>query len=74
MPNLSESWRRTTTFLRRAFDAAGSPPLPDFEDYLDHNELQLAADVLLDFGDEQPDCSGAAKLIAPRAAKVTVES
>ena len=57
MSNLSESWRRTAIFLRRAFDAADAPPLPDFEDYLDHNELELAADVLLDFGDEQPDKS-----------------
>jgi hypothetical protein len=29
--------------------------ITDFHDYLDHNELELAADVLADFGDERED-------------------
>lgn len=55
MSALTESWKRTEAHLRRAHEAAGSPVIVDFQDYLDHNEFELAADVLADFGDERED-------------------
>jgi len=55
MTSLRESWKRTEAHLRRAHEAAGSPVIADFHDYLDHNELEVAADVLADFGDERED-------------------
>ena len=55
MTSLRESWKRTEAHLRRAHQSAGSPTLADCHDYLDHNELELAADVLADFGDERED-------------------
>ncbi len=53
MTSLRESWKCTEAHLRRAHESAGCPALVDFHDYLDHNELELAADVLADFGDER---------------------
>ena len=55
MSALHESWKQTRAHLRQAHEAAGSPPLGDLGDYLDHNELELAADVLADFGDARDD-------------------
>lgn len=55
MTSLRESWKRTEAHLRRAYELAGAPPLDEFHGALDHNELELAADVLADFGDEQED-------------------
>ena len=55
MTSLRESWKRTEAHLRRAHEAAGSPVLADFHDCLDQNELELAADVLADFGDARED-------------------
>lgn len=51
MSALTDSWKRTRAHLRRAHESAGSSAIGDFHDYLDHNELELAADVLADFGD-----------------------
>lgn len=59
MTDLRESWKRTEAHLCRAHESAGSPPLENFHGYLDHNELELAADVLADFGDERGDLSQA---------------
>lgn len=53
--DLTDSWKRTTAHLLRAFQAMGAADVPEFRDYLDHNELQLAADVLAQRGDERED-------------------
>jgi hypothetical protein len=55
MTSLQESWKRTRSRLLRAHERASTPTLDAFREYLDHNELELAADVLADFGDEQGD-------------------
>ena len=55
MTSLRECWSRTEAHLRRAHAVAGAPPLVDFDEVLAHNELELAADVLVDFGDERDD-------------------
>ena len=55
MSTLRESWKRTEAHLRRAHESAGSPAIAEFQDYLDHNELGLAADVLADFGGQRED-------------------
>lgn len=53
MTELHESWARTRTYLAAARAAVGAgSDLQSFEGYLDHNELQLAADVLLELGDD----------------------
>lgn len=59
MSTLAESWKRTEAHLHRAHESAGSPLLAEFHDYLVHNELELAADVLADFGDEREELSKA---------------
>ena len=48
---LQESWRRTTAYLRdlrahlsEAAEGICSDEIAKFEDYLDHNELELALD------------------------------
>jgi hypothetical protein len=51
MTNLRESWKRTEAHLRRANECAGDSGLEAFHGYLSHNEFELAADVLADFGD-----------------------
>lgn len=50
---LRKSWERTTVFLRDArshISEAGKGicenPIADFEEYLEHNELELALDML----------------------------
>jgi hypothetical protein len=55
MADLREAWERTRAHLSRASSLAGSHGLDAFQDYLDHNELQLAADVLDDLGNERGD-------------------
>ncbi|MBN2493260.1 MAG: YdcF family protein [Deltaproteobacteria bacterium] len=55
MTSLSESWKQTEHHLIRAHESAGSPALDAFSEYLDQDELELAADVLLDLGDERGD-------------------
>jgi hypothetical protein len=52
MTILRESWKRAEAHLRRAHELADRPALDELEDYLGHNELELAANVLADFGDE----------------------
>ncbi len=51
--NLEASWQRTISFLRDARSAfpegaeqESDDELQAFEDYLDHNELELALDML----------------------------
>ncbi len=51
MTSLQESWKRTEGHLLRAHQSAEAPPIDDFHEYLAHNELELAADVLTEFGD-----------------------
>lgn len=53
MSTIAESWKRSEAHLRRAHEAACSPALAAFHDFLDQDELELAADVLADFGDDQ---------------------
>jgi len=53
MTGLQESWKRAEAHLLRAHESAGLPVVADFHDYLDNNELELAADVLADFGDDR---------------------
>lgn len=59
MTDLADSWNRTTAHLRAAHDAASAPTLATFDEYLSHTELELAADVLVDFGDERGDLTTA---------------
>jgi hypothetical protein len=52
--DLKQSWALTTDDLRQAASHLhGIDRLAEFEDYLSHNELQLAADVLRDIADER---------------------
>jgi hypothetical protein len=50
--NLQESWARTTNRLgaARAQLRPDAPGLRDYDDYLAHNELGLAFDVLVEIG------------------------
>lgn len=50
-----ENWKRTTEHLLRASKAMTTSVTSEFREYLDHNELQLAADVLAAQADEQGD-------------------
>ena len=52
-PELQESWRRTTELLRdarshlsEAAEGICADEIAEFEDYLSHNELELALDSL----------------------------
>lgn len=52
-PELHDSWRRTTEFLRdarshlsEAAEGICGDEIAEFEDYLNHNELELALDSL----------------------------
>src|SRR5215471_1581615 len=52
-PELQDSWRRTTAFLRdarshlsEAAEGICADEIAEFEDYLSHNELELALDSL----------------------------
>jgi len=52
-PELQESWRRTTELLRdarshlsEAAEGICADEIAEFEDYLSHNELELALDLL----------------------------
>jgi hypothetical protein len=51
--NLQESWARTTAHLdvARAKLRPDAPGLRDYDDYLAHNELGLALDVLVQIGE-----------------------
>jgi RNAse (barnase) inhibitor barstar len=50
---LEASWAKTASDLARAASHLGSAgPLDAFEEYLAHNELELAAEVLAELGDE----------------------
>ena len=52
MSQFDDSWARTRTYLAAARAAiAGDVDLVSFDEYLDHNELQLAADALRELGD-----------------------
>lgn len=55
MTDLREAWARTRAHLLRAASVAGAQHLEVFEEYLGENELQLAADVLDDLGNERGD-------------------
>lgn len=55
MTTLNESWGRTKSHLLRAKKHADGESPRTFDEYLDHNELELAADVLFDLGDERED-------------------
>jgi hypothetical protein len=48
MSSLTASWQRTREHLERAMQALGGPAPADVEEYLAHNELELASDCLLD--------------------------
>jgi hypothetical protein len=51
MSELQESWARTGRHLRLAAAMLAGDDLHEFHEYLDqHNELELAADVLFEFG------------------------
>jgi hypothetical protein len=52
MTDLRKSWALTTAHLSRAAAMALDQDLSTFREYLDHNELQLAADVLVELGTE----------------------
>ncbi|MBI5537993.1 MAG: hypothetical protein HY898_35045 [Deltaproteobacteria bacterium] len=52
MTDLRESWARTTAHLSRAAELSTGQDLSQFREYLEHNELQLAADVLTELADE----------------------
>ena len=59
MTTLKESWIITKRHLRKAVSIAGLLDLDDFHDYLNHNELELAADVLTEEGLDRGDLPGA---------------
>ena len=52
MADLEASWARTRAHLARAQAFALEHDLTALQDYLAHNELKLAADVLAEVGDE----------------------
>jgi hypothetical protein len=56
MRDLKDTWARTTAHLRRASTLVeGRGDLALFDEYLDHNELELATDVLAEVGDDLGD-------------------
>ena len=55
MSSLAESWEQTKAHLARAAELVGDSDLETFYEYVEHNELQLAADVLVEIGDERED-------------------
>ncbi|HEX6240006.1 MAG TPA: hypothetical protein VFZ61_03900, partial [Polyangiales bacterium] len=52
MTDLRESGALTTAHLSRAAAMAADQDVSAFREYLDSNELQLAADVLVELGTE----------------------
>src|SRR5687767_56534 len=52
MTDLRDSWALTTAHPSRAAGMAADQDLGAFREYLDNNELQLAADVLAELGNE----------------------
>lgn len=52
MTDLEESWARTTAFLLRAVSFTQNLDLSRYREYLEHNELELAADELEAAGDQ----------------------
>jgi RNAse (barnase) inhibitor barstar len=53
---LQQSWARTAGHLARAAEELRTlGGMDTFDEYLAHNELELAADVLADLGDERSD-------------------
>lgn len=55
MTSLQLSWDLTKAHLLRAAQLSGKQGLDVFREYLDHNELQLAADSLAEIGNERGD-------------------
>ena len=55
MTSLQQSWDLTKAHLLRAAQLSGKQGLDVFREYLDHNELQLAADSLAEIGNERGD-------------------
>lgn len=55
MTSLQQSWDLTKAHLLRASQLSGDQGLEAFREYLNHNELQLAADSLAELGDERGD-------------------
>jgi hypothetical protein len=45
-----EAWTLTESHIRRAHQAVGTPAIEFFHGFLERNEFELAADVLVDFG------------------------
>src|SRR5262245_23133920 len=55
MTNWQKSWSITRAHLLRAAEFSADQGLEVFREYLDHNELQLAADSLAEMGDGRGD-------------------
>ncbi len=75
MHRLQESWERTTVLLRAARDALSidAATLRDVDEYVGHNELGLAFDLLVDAGEQAGDAAPDAFWSSLRAAVVEME-
>jgi hypothetical protein len=58
-PELLELWKKVTADLQRArstlpSDAAGNAVLQEYEEFLNHNELELSCDMLEAYAQDHP--------------------